>query len=277
MTDHRRPLRSWLFTPATRPERFAKATEVGADVLILDLEDAVAPKDKERARGEALAYLAQKHAIPTALRVNSLRTRFGLADVDALLTSDATPEFVVLPKTDSAVDLALLDRLFGEAGKAAKLIALIESATALSNLETIAQATPRLAGLLFGAADMAADLGAAVGWEPLLNARSRLVAAAALSGAIAIDTPFFDIHDLEGLSAEVERSIALGFAGKTAIHPDQVKAINDALTPTPGAVAHAKAILAENAEGVGVIDGRMIDEAVARHARRTLAAAGEAA
>ena len=271
--------RSWLFTPATRPDRFAKAAEVGADVAILDLEDAVAPGDKDQARATALDHLsrAASGGPARAVRVNALSTRAGLADVLALVASGADPDFVVLPKTDSAAHLHILDQLLTNAKKTARLIALIESVAALRELDAIAVATPRLAGLLFGAADMAADLGAAVAWEPLLGARQRLVAAAALGGVTAIDTPFFDIHDADGLAAETRRSVALGFAAKGAVHPAQITPINAALTPDEVAVAHAERVLAENAKGVGTVDGQMIDEAVARKARRTLAAAGKSA
>ncbi len=273
-----RPLRSWLFTPATKPERFGKAAEAGADVLIIDLEDAVAPADKDRARTAAIGYLAasaHQGGPARALRLNGLRTRAGLADALALLDSAADPDFVVLPKTETQADLRLLDELLAAANKQARLVALIESAAALAQLEAIAMATPRLAALMFGAADMAADLGADTTWEPLLGARQRIVAAAALSRVTALDTPYFDIRDGESLAAETTRAIALGFTAKAAIHPDQVAVINAALKPSEAAIGHARMVLAENAKGVGTVGGQMIDEAVARKARRTLAAAGE--
>ena len=279
-----RPLRSWLFTPATKPERFAKAKEAGADVLIIDLENAVAASDKDQARAAAVDYLSAP--VPTsdrsgepagALRINSIKTRAGLADALALLDAPADPAFLILPKTEAAADLRMLDELLTAAGKKVRLVALIESAAALAHLEAIATATPRLAALLFGAADMAADLGAETAWNPLLGARQRVVAAASLSRTLPIDTPFFDIHDADGLAAETKRAVASGFAGKAAIHPTQVAPINTALMPGEDAIAHARKVLAVNAKGVGTVDGQMIDEAVARKARRTLAAAGESA
>ncbi|MGO4123840.1 itaconate degradation C-C-lyase RipC [Inquilinus sp. YAF38] len=274
--DRSRPMRSWLFTPATRPDRFAKAAEAGADVLIIDLEDAVAPADKPRARAAALGHLAAPaEAGPLrALRVNGLDTRAGLADLDALLGSAAAPDILVLPKAEGTGHLQILDRLLTAAGKAARLVGIIESARGLVAAEAIAAATPRLAGLMLGAADMAADLGAATAWEPLARARSRLVAACALAGVTPIDSPFFDLKDEAGLEREAAASVALGFAAKAAIHPAQLQAINRALTPTPDQVETARAILAENAKGVGTVGGLMIDEAVARKARRVLAAAG---
>jgi (S)-citramalyl-CoA lyase len=268
--------RSWLFTPATRPDRFAKASAAGADIAILDLEDAVAPGDKAQARIIALDYWADDpdDGVRHALRINGLDTRAGIADVDALLGSTAAPDFLVLPKTETAGHLQILDRLLTAAGKGTRLIGLIESAHGLAAVAAIAAATPRLAGLMLGAADMAADLGSATAWAPLAFARGRLIAACALAGVTPIDAPFFDLSDEAGLKQEVAAAVALGFAAKAAIHPAQIAAINAALTPSAEAVDKARAILAENAKGVGSIDGQMIDEAIARKARRTLAAAG---
>jgi (S)-citramalyl-CoA lyase len=268
--------RSWLFTPATRPERFAKASRAGADVAILDLEDAVAPGDKARARTTALDYLVDNSSDDAlhALRINGLDTHAGISDLDALLGSKAAPYFLVLPKTETAGHLQILDRLLTAAGKATRLIGLIESARGLAAVEAIATATPRLAGLMLGAADMAADLGAATAWEPLAVARGRLIAACALAGVSPIDAPFFNLHDEAGLKQEAAAAVALGFSAKAAIHPVQIGAINAALTPSAEAVERARKILAENTKGVGTVDGQMIDEAVARKARRTLVLAG---
>jgi (S)-citramalyl-CoA lyase len=270
--------RSWLFTPATRPERFAKAGEIGADVLLIDLEDAVAPRDKAAARTTALDRLAGPRAgTLRALRINGLDTRAGIADLDALLGSAASPDFLVLPKTETAGHLQILDRLLTAVGKATRLVGLIESARGLAALEAISTATPRLAGLMFGAADMSADLGAATTWQPLVYARGRLIAVCASADILAIDSPFFELHDEAGLKQEVTAAVALGFSAKAAIHPAQIGPINAALTPSAGAVEKARAVIAVNAKGVGTVDGEMIDEAVARKARRTLAAAGVAA
>ena len=269
-------VRSWLFTPATRPDRFANAVTAGADVAILDLEDAVAPKDKAQARTYALDYLAANppNGALHALRINGLDTRAGISDLEALLGSSAAPEFLVLPKTEAIGHLQILDRLLTSARKDTRLVGLIESAHGLAAVEAIATATPRLFGLMLGAADMAADLGAMTDWAPLAFARGRLVAACALSGVAPIDSPFFDLHDEGGLKQEITAAMALGFSAKAAIHPTQIGAINSALTPSAEAVDRARAILDENANGVGSVDGQMIDEAVARKARRTLATAG---
>ena len=265
-------LRSLLFTPATRPERFAKAAHCGADVLILDLEDSVAPADKQPARTAALRALVEvRNAEPArALRINGLATRAGLADITALLDGGLQPDFIVLPKADTAAHLQLLDRLLREGGCHARLIGLVESAAALANLPEIAASTPRLAALMFGAADLAADLGCGDRAPNLDYARLRLVEACALRGIDAVDSPFFDLEDEPGLAAATARAVDYGFIGKAAIHPRQVASIRAAFTPSDDAVARAHAIVAANEQGVGRVEGRMVDEAVARRARRIL-------
>ena len=275
MADTMRPTRSWLFTPGSQPDRFAKAAEIGADVLIIDLEDAVAPDDKASARVAALQYLSKpSRNIQHALRINGLDTQAGISDLDALLGSDAAPDFLVLPKTDGPGHLHILDRLLTARKLETRLVGLIESARGLAAVEETAAATPRLFGLMLGAADMAADLGIATAWPPLVAVRSRLALACALAGVTPIDTPFFDVHDMDGLCRETADAVAFGLPAKAAIHPGQVGPINQALTPTDKAVEHARAVLAANTKGVGIVDGQMIDEAVARKARRLLAAAG---
>jgi (S)-citramalyl-CoA lyase len=273
--------RSWLFTPATRPERFPNAAAAAADVLIVDLEDSVAPADKAAARATAMDYVPRMTAragtagpsVVCALRINGLDTATGLEDLLALLGSEADPPFLIVPKVDTAGHVQLLDRQLARAGKSAQLIAQIESAQGLAEAERIATASPRLAGLMFGTADMAADLGADLTWNALLYARSRLVAAAALRGLLTIDAPFFGIKDMPRLVQETASAVAMGFSGKCAIHPNQVAVINAALVPSGSEISHARAVLEENEKGVGVVNGLMVDEAVARRARRVLARA----
>jgi (S)-citramalyl-CoA lyase len=261
--------RSWLFTPGTRPDRFARAAERGADVLIIDLEDAVTPADKPAARANALAYCRTAPLQGRrAIRINALDTRAGLADLEMLLSGAPVLDYVILPKTESAAHLRILDRLLVEAGQTARLIALIESARGLADVREIASATPRQEGLMFGAGDMAADLGAAASWEPLLPARAAIVLACAVAGIAAIDSPFFALGDESGLAREIAAAAAMGFGAKAAIHPGQVAAINAALTPSEAEIAQARRILAACDAGVGVVDGRMVDAAMARKARR---------
>lgn len=268
-------MRSWLFTPSTRPERFGKAADAGADVAILDLEDSVAPQSKAQARSEALSFLSTRPAgVAYALRINAMESAAGMADLDALLAANAEPDFLVVPKTESPEHLHVLDLSLRSTGKATRLIAQIESAQGLAAAEAIATSGARLAGIMLGAADMAADLGCDLSWDALAYVRSRIVAACALGDLRAIDTPFFNFQDEGALRAETTRAAGFGFSGKAAIHPSQIAAINETFTPTPSAIENARAVLAENLKGVGAVDGTMVDEAMARRARRILAAAG---
>ena len=269
-------LKSWLFTPATKSDRFTRAADVHSDALIIDLEDAVAPSAKTEARETALRYLAGISAdrLPCALRINSPDTRFGLDDLRALLNSPAKPDYLVLPKCDSSALIALVGNLLREAKKTAQIIALIESAKAIGALKEIASGEAKPAALVFGAADMAADLGAETAWEPLLWVRARIIQAAASAGIAALDSPYFDIADTEGLKQETKASASLGFRGKCAIHPAQIATINAFLTPSEQQVAEARQILVVNQQGVGSVDHEMVDEAVARKARLVLERAG---
>jgi (S)-citramalyl-CoA lyase len=268
-------LKSWLFTPATKSDRFARAGDVHADALIVDLEDSVAPSAKKEARETALRYLAGIAAdhMPLALRLNSPETRFGLDDLQELLSSSADPDYLILPKCGSSALIEWVGNLLREAGKTAKIIALIESAKGVGALDEIA-GDARPAALLFGAADMAADLGAETAWDPLLWVRSRIIQASASAGIAALDSPYFDIADTEGLKRETKASASLGFSGKCAIHPAQVATINAVLTPSEQQVAEARQILVVNRKGVGSVGHEMVDEAVARKARLVLERAG---
>jgi (S)-citramalyl-CoA lyase len=269
-------LKSWLFTPATKSDRFGRAAEVAADALIIDLEDAVAPSAKKDARATALRYLAQIPAdhLPCALRINSPETQFGLDDLQDLLNSPAEPDYVVLPKCNSATLIGLVGNLLREKKKTPQIIGLIESAKAIEALEEIVDGEVKPAALVFGAADMAGDLGTETAWEPLLYARSRVIQVTARAGIAAIDSPYFDIRDTEGLKRETRASVSLGFHGKCAIYPAQVAPINEALRPTEQKVAEARQILVVNRQGVGTFNGEMVDEAVARRARLVLERAG---
>jgi (S)-citramalyl-CoA lyase len=272
-------LKSWLFTPATKADRFERAAEVHADALIIDLEDAVALSDKQKARTAALEYLEQPAGsrLPCALRINAPVTRTGIEDLHSFLESPAAPDYIILPKCDSPGFVSMVRSLLDQAAKETQIIALIESAKGIEALSDFVKSDVRPVALLFGAADMAADLGAKTAWETLLFVRSRIVQVAASAGVVVVDTPFFDITDLEGLKGESKAAQDLGFHGKAAIHPKQISTINEVFAPSAEEVAKARQILAVNQQGVGSVDHQMVDEAVARKARLTLERAGIAA
>jgi (S)-citramalyl-CoA lyase len=278
MISHRSilSLKSWLFTPATKADRFERAAEVHADALIIDLEDSVALSDKQKARTAALEYLEQPAGsrLPCALRINAPVTRTGIEDLHSILESPAAPDYIILPKCDSPGFVSMVRSLLDQAAKETQIIALIESAKGIEALSDIVKSDVRPVALLFGAADMAADLGAKTAWGTLLFVRSRIVQVAASAGVIVVDSPFFDIRDLEGLKGETKAAQDLGFHGKAAIHPKQISTINEVFAPSAEEVAKARQILAANQQGVGSVDHQMVDEAVARKARLVLERAG---
>ena len=269
-------LRSMLFTPSDRPDRFAKAAGSGADGAILDLEDGVGLPAKAKARDAALAFFAAPgaaaHNFVWALRLNHVTTRSGLEDLLVFGSAQIKPGILLLPKTESVAEIEVALRHLGDATSQPTIVALIESGRGLDAATAIA-AHPAVAALAFGGADLAADLNAELAWEPMLFARSRIVQAAAAAGIAAWDVPFLDIHDAAGLAAETAAAKALGYVCKLAIHPGQVGAINTAFSPSPALIDKARRIVAAfEAAGGGAcqVDGKMVDVPVVKAARRTV-------
>lgn len=271
--------RSLLFTPGDRPERLRKAPASGADVLVFDLEDAVAPARKAEARAAVRDVLADPEFDPDAevcVRVNPT-TVAADDDLDEVLGPDARLDSVMLPKVDGPDDVETLARLLDEHGWTLPVIALVETAAGILHAEAIAEATATDA-LFFGAEDLSADLGATRTPEgdEVGYARQHVVLVAAAAGVDAIDTVYTDIDDLEGLRAETRRAVQLGFDGKPAIHPDQVEVINGAFVPDDEALSWARRVLDAHREadaddrGVFAVDGQMIDEPLLRRARRLI-------
>jgi citrate lyase beta subunit len=268
-----------LFTPGSRPDRFAKAAATGADGLILDLEDAVSLPGKDAARATLVEHFRAGHRRGLAagqrcgLRVNNIHTAAGVRDLDALVSAAIAPDFVVLPKVESAIEARLYARHLPEI----PLVCTIESARGLEAALEIAHADARVRALAFGGVDLAADLRAELAWEPLLYGRSRLVQAAASAGIGLLDVPHLALDDEAALAAECARVKALGFTGKLAIHPKQVEPIRAAFTPTAAEIDRAARMIAalEQAGGNAVeFEGKMLEGPVVRSARRMLALAG---
>jgi (S)-citramalyl-CoA lyase len=271
--------RSLLMTCALHPHQYGRARECGADIGTVDLEDGVPPALKEPARRLALPILAgeSREGFSRALRINGLRTEDGLRDLLAVLESGARPDILFLPKVESAEELMIVDQVLAGRLPGTVFLATIETAAGLAAVEEIAAApTPRMWGLIFGAADYSSDLGTTMDWEPLLHVRARLQLAASRSGLRAIDAPCFNVRDHEALVWEIEQVRRMGFAGKAAIHPEQVEPINRGLTPDAATVARAREILAASARSGGeicVVRGEMIGPPGVRAARRLLASA----
>ena len=279
MDNQFRPRRSLLFVPGLRPDRFAKALGAGADIVCVDLEDAVplARKDEARAMTLPLFSRGSDRGVETMVRVNPLSTVEGLRDVLALVESDAPPPALMLAKPGSGAEIRLYDELLQGSCAGIRFHVIIESAEGLANVMEIAGASPRIDSLLFGAVDMAADLRAAKSWDTLLYARSRVVHAAARFGHDLLDVPWLDLDDSEGLEAEAGKAAALGFTGKAAIHPKQIPVLNATFSPSPELVERARRIVDEfekDETGLLVVDGELIERPVLRSMLRVLAVAG---
>ncbi|MFO1394485.1 MAG: CoA ester lyase [Steroidobacteraceae bacterium] len=285
--------RSLLFVPGDSEKKIAKAMTVGADVVILDLEDAVADSRKAAARGivrEALRAGVARSDCSLFVRINPLGSPLCHEDLAAVMAG--RPDGIVLPKAASADDTVRLsnrlDVLEAENGIGAGATRIIPVATevpeALFTLGSYRDAGPRLAALTWGAEDLAAAVGALDNkdpdgrWSaPFELARSLCLFAASAAGVPAIDTLYADFRDSTGLAASSRRARRDGFAGKLAIHPDQVSVINSAFTPTAEEVARARRIveLFEANPGAGALslDGRMLDMPHLVQARKTVALA----
>lgn len=263
-----------LFVSGERPERFDKALAAGADLVCIDLEDAVAPARKAEARAAVLGWLAGRAPDGLALRLNGLRTPEGLRDVLALAESGVRVAWLLCPKVEDAADLQCLQGWAG--GCYGRSVALLETPRGIEAAAAIAGAGAGLGALMLGGADLSAELGAAFGWDGLLHARGRLVNAARLHGLQAWDVPHIALDDEAGLADETRRVAALGFDCKTAIHPKQITTVHAALAPAADEVAWAEALLAEAGDGergAFLFRGRMVDAPVLARARRVAARA----
>ena len=273
-----RPRRSLLFVPGLRPDRFEKALGAGADIVCVDIEDAVPLARKDEARDLTFPLFATPGpaAVETMVRINPLSTPEGLKDILALRALDRPPAALMLAKPGSAEEIRLYDELLQGSCAQIRFHVIIESTDGLANVMEIADASPRIDSLLFGAVDMSADLRAAKTWETLLYARSRVVHAAARYGLDLLDVPYLNLDDEAGLQLESEMAHALGFTGKASIHPKQIPVINAVFTPSDETIARARRILdafAQDTTGLLVVDGELIERPVIRAMERVLAIA----
>lgn len=252
-----------LFCPADRPDRFEKAIK-RADAVILDLEDAVRPENKQLARDALLQHSLDPSR--TVVRVNPASTEHFVADLDALANTEY--RWVMLPKTESVADIAAL-------GSRYRVIALCETAAGVFAAPEMAR-QDTVEALMWGAEDLVASLGGTSSRfddgsyrEVARFARSHVLLAAGAGGKAAIDTVYLDIGNTDGLRAEARDAVASGFAASACIHPAQVATIRDAFRPSETESSAAEALLrfAETASGVFRFEGRMVDEPALRHAR----------
>jgi len=287
-------LRSLLFVPGDSERKFAKAQTSGADVLILDLEDSVAPSKKVEARAMVETLLNSREARPWSffVRVNPFDTGLTLDDLAAVVKPGL--DGLLIPKINGAHDLDRIghycDAFETRAGIAVGSVRLAAVATetpaAMFSLGSYAPAHPRLTGLTWGAEDLAAAIGATSNkdaggsWtQPYVQARSMCLYAAANAGVAPVDTLYADFRDLDGLERDCRRARRDGFTGRIAIHPDQVETINRCFSPSDEEIVEARKIVsafaAQPDAGTLGIDGKMVDIPHLKAARRTLAAIGD--
>ena len=273
------PRRSLIFTPGNQPDMFPKALRTGADIVTVDLEDAIAPQHKDEARDKTLALFAdlpETGGIECMVRINTIRSADGLKDLSAIIAADTPPAAIMLPKVKSAEEIELLDELLIDSCQHIRFHVIIETNDGLDRCYDIAKSSARIDSLLFGAVDMAAELRVEPVWEPLFRARSQLVHAAAGAGVDLIDVPFLDLEDMAGLKEEAERSAVLGFTGKGAIHPKQIATLNEAFSPTEAQIDYARRVIQafeEGDSGLVLIDNKLIEKPVLRSMYRILAVA----
>lgn len=274
-----RPRRSFIFTPGLKPDMFPKALASGADIVCVELEDGIAPKDKAEAREKALALFEQPQAddgVERIVRINSMRERFGIEDVNAVLITDTPPPALMMPKVRTPDEVVMLDQLLTEAGHATRLHVIIETNAGLEAAFEIARCSPRIDAMFFGGIDMAAELRCQNTFESMIYARSRVVHASAAAGLDVIDVPFLDLDDPEGMRVEAEKVRDLGFAGKGSVHPKQIATLNEVFTPSEAEIARARRIVGEFERadtGLVVIDGKLIEKPVLRNMYRIIAVA----
>ena len=274
-----RPRRSFIFTPGLRPDMYPKALASGADIVCVELEDGIAPKDKAEARKNALALFEQPQAdddVERIVRINSMRERFGIEDVNAIIASKTPPPALMMPKVRTPDEVVILNQLLTEAGHDTRLHVIIETNEGLEAAYEIAKCSDRIDAMFFGGVDMAAELRCQNNYDSLVYARSRVVHASAAAGLDVIDVPYLDLDDPDGMRREAERVRDLGFSGKGSIHPTQIAAINEVFTPSEVQIVRARRVIAEFEKadpGLVVIDGKLIEKPVLREMYRIVAIA----
>jgi citrate lyase beta subunit len=236
--------RSWLCASALKTNLVHKAREVGADVAVIDLEDSVPADAKHAARLALHGHFQHAAHVRRAVRINSLATCAGLSDLLFLLDQKIAPDFIILPKANLPSEATLAATLLEERGMGSvSLFAIIETASSLYSLRTLTGRPDRLAGLMFGAADFAADLGVSLEDADLRFIQQEVVLAAARLGVHAVDSPCFALRDPSRVAREAREAQRLGFTGKIAIHPSQVGTINTLFTPSSQMLERARRLV----------------------------------
>ena len=259
-----------LFVPANKLDWIEKAVTSEADGLILDLEDSVPIKEKNKTREELTNYLSsQKITTPFFIRTNPLTSKEGKEDLSLLEAVGENFIGLMVPKIEDPAELMGLPETL-------KVVILVETPSAIENLASLA-AEKRVYGIALGGADLSAELGSDMSWDSLLYSRSKIVTHASINGIFSIDSPFMDINDLDQLNEESRKAKSLGFNSKFAIHPNQVETISRNFLPSEEEIEEAKKTLkafANSDGGAIAVDGKMVDEPVVKLMKKKLILAG---
>ncbi len=280
--------RSMLFLPGNAPKMMINGNYLGSDAVIFDLEDAVAPDQKDAARVLVRNILRDLDfdRVETIVRINSIDTAYWQQDLEHILPQK--PDIIMLPKSSCAKDIELVDdyisaleEKLGYEKHSVRLMPLIETAMGVENAYAIASARPRVVALFLGAEDLTADLRCkrTVAGLEIDYARHRMVMAARAAGVDVYDTPFTDVNDDEGIRADAALAKSLGFTGKASISPRHIDAINEVFSPSLADIRYAYevmdaiALAKEQGKGAIALHGKMIDAPIVARAQQTLAAA----
>lgn len=260
-----KPYQSLLFVPGSRPERFEKALASGADLVTIDLEDAVGPADKDAARAAALLAMGNPRL---GIRINGVRTRQGLADLVAIAAADTQPPFVMIPMVEALAEVEIVNAVL----PGVALLPLIETVKGLRVADAIA-AAPGIGGVMLGGADFAGELGVAMSWDALYAARAHIVMACAAAKVPSIDVPYLDLDNLDGLAHDVSRVKAMGFTAKSVVHPKHIDVVHRVMRPTAMEIAEAheaEVAYAAACESAVRFKGKMLEAPVMARYRRIL-------
>jgi len=273
---------SLLFSPGSDLRKVQKAFELNANSIVLDLEDSVAPNQKENAREIVTSSLKNfnRGKKKVGIRINAIDTKYWVLDIEQTIREK--PDFYMVPKVNNSNDVYVVEKviesfeqLYGLEDKV-DLIVTVENSIGLSNIYEIVKASKRIKAISFGKADFSADIGCEPEYQILFYPRLLTSIAAASVGVSAIDTVYLNFRDLEGLEKEAREAKAMGYLGKAAIHPNQVEVINKVFTPSEKEIEWARKVSMIHEEainrGLGAItfENQMIDEAVVKKARRIL-------
>lgn len=260
---------SLLFVPGSRPDRFEKARASGAGLVVIDLEDAVGPTDKDSARAAALETSARDPAY--GIRINGVATRAGIADLHHLAEAERLPDAMMVPMVEDAAELGVVAGALGD--RCPVLMPLVETPRGLRHALAIAS-HPKVGAVMLGGADFSGELGVELAWEPLLAARQQLILACAEARKPAIDAPYAALDDDDGFAQDCRRAKAIGFAAKSAIHPRQVPIISGVFEPSDDVYAEAvEALKAYEEAGEKAIrhKGRMLEAPLVKNYRAVVA------